>query len=139
MSDKNIDFRSPYDPVEKDLGLFAQGSNRNEQAKQMGRYAETFKPLARNNDPETSKLAADGARATASNHERLILACLSEFGAGTADELAERIGGTLTGVDVARRMGRLASVALVEDSGLHGLSAKGRKATVWELSVGQKQ
>lgn len=140
--DKNIDAVDPHRPVEHDLPLFNQNTNRDEQAKKMGQYAETFKPhkLARRTDPDTSRFAARSAGVLARRHEALILDCLNTHRRGTSEQIAKYIslsGYSIDGVKVSRRMKKLVLAGKIVNTGKTRLTVNNRPATVWML-VGQK-
>ena len=142
-SDKNIDSGDPHRRVEHDLPLFSDTS-RDEQAKQMGRYADKLKPhnLARSTDPDTSKVAAKKAGDLASRHESLILDCLNTHRRCTAEQIAKYInlsGYPMDNVKVSRRMAKLVLRGLVEDSGERRPTESNRPATVWILAENEEE
>lgn len=111
-----------FDPA-CDLPLFAQP------APSVRGSQTSAAPLARHNDPETSKAAGLAAREFLGDHERLILEALAA-GPGTKDEIASRIG-TLTEQQVARRMHGLQRAGKVEPTGMTRPSRSGRPERVW--------
>ena len=135
---KHIDTADPHRPVEDGLPLFSKTSG-DEQARGIGRYVEDFKAekLARSNDPETSKLAAEAAGSLVINHQRLIIEAVSEESAKdnmgmTADEIAIATGLTL--VQTARRTSDLESSGIIYKTGLTRKTRTGRIAAVWRLA-----
>ena len=134
---RHIDAVDPHRPVEHDLPLFAETS-RDEQAKEIGRYVESFKShkLARRTDPDTSRFAAQAAGSLVINHQRLIINALSEESAKdntglTSDESAIATGLTL--VQIARRTSDLEASGIIYKTGLTRKTRTGRLATVWRL------
>lgn len=146
--DKNIGAVDPHRPVEEGLPLFAETS-RDEQARQMGRYAESFKAekLARSTDTETSKLEAKAVGSLVINHQRLIINALSEeldkdnMGL-TSDEIAQATGLTLAQVAIGTPDLESNCIfsgtswfptGIIYKTGLTRKIRTGRLATVWRL------
>lgn len=86
-------------------------------------------PLARLSDPLTAKHAA---ASVGNGLEPLILACLSQYGDQTKDEIAARIPNAYP-PSITTAISRLRKDGFVEDSGCRRLSARRREATVWRL------
>ena len=87
--------------------------------------------LYKKSDPETSKLAANGARSLIKHHEKLIIDCLETYRTGSAEQIADRIN--LDSIKVARRMANLVRSGLVMDSGRRAMTRSNRQCIIWEI------
>lgn len=90
------------------------------------------KPLARRDDPVTSKASAAKAESVQSKHEALILKALQRIGRGTKDDIAQAAH-PLDAVSVARRMRKLANEGRVVEDGVEKLGS-GRNGTAWRVA-----
>ena len=86
-------------------------------------------PRARSDDPITSHMAADDAKALAKRHSNMILLCLTTFGPMGKDGIAQRTG--ITGVAVARRLPELQRNGFAQPTGKHVASNTGRQEREW--------
>lgn len=88
--------------------------------------------LARHCDPPTSRVAAE---TITGRTERLIVATFAAAGHGlTDDDLCGRLAG-LYGPTVRTARSRLTRDGRVVDSGVLGISARGRACVVWQLGA----
>lgn len=85
-------------------------------------------PLARADDPATSKYAASTVGAFAGRHRDMILGALRRLGPSTYEEIAAEIG--MEPVAVGRRLHELADKHLIDADGVRPTSKK-KPATVW--------
>jgi len=90
---------------------------------------------ARNSDPETSHLAAEGAHRTAhAFREECYRALMVAGPAGLTDfELADRVGRQQT--SAGKRRGELVTRGVVEDSGQRRRTPSGSTAIVWRVKL----
>lgn len=84
---------------------------------------------ARSDDPETSKQAASRVREFGSGHCSIILQCLIDHGAMTADEIAKRTA--LMAHQINKRLPDLEKAGKATPTGITRLSASGRPERVW--------
>jgi hypothetical protein len=86
-------------------------------------------PMARRDDPATSHEAAARAKELQAAHQRLILACLRQYGPLGKDGIAART--RLDGVQTCRRLTELHRQNLIEPTGRNVQSTAGRAEREW--------
>lgn len=103
---------------------------------------QTFRAVARRNDPETSHEAAASVKDISKTHER-ILEVLDRYGPATDEEiyryyfnLAELFSWPPASPSGLRsRRAELVTLGKVYDTGKKGHTSAGRPTTIWELSI----
>lgn len=80
---------------------------------------------------ETSAEAAEAMRPKASRLKRLCLNALAEYGALTADEIADRL--EIDRLAIRPRCSELASLGQIVDTGQRRINESGKRAIVWSL------
>lgn len=95
-------------------------------------------PAARRTDPETSHMAADDAKLTASRGRKLALCALLRFGPMTDFELADRTGLQQNSIGKRRldcqRVGLVRKCLGMNDEPIRRATPTGSSAQVWELT-----
>lgn len=81
---------------------------------------------------ETSAQAAAQAEPAASRLKRLCLAQLRDVGPMSPDECAERLGEDK--LSIRPRFSELAALGKIEDTGLRGHNASGRRCIIWRAT-----
>lgn len=87
---------------------------------------------ARASDAETSKAAARQAGSLVADHRRAILAIMSQGGAWSAHEIAERCG--LTSVQVSRRLAAMRDDGIIRRVDQTRKTPSGRDAQCYETT-----
>jgi biotin operon repressor len=119
------------DPSLPKLPLFDQAASRDDQAKQMGRFAGEFKAFAKRSDPETSHVAAKKIKKDLPKLEHLVLQSIRQSGdrGMTGDELAEDTN--IFRHTCCPRLAPLKRKGLIVDSGERRPGNTGKKQIVW--------
>jgi predicted transcriptional regulator len=90
-------------------------------------------PRVRKTDPKTSFEAAEAIKPVVSQHHKIILECLQEYGALGKDGIAG-----LTNLDsnqVARRLNEMKIIGLINLTGNTVRSNSGRNEREWEITL----
>ena len=88
-------------------------------------------PRVRATDPVTSFEAAEAIKPVVSDHHRIILECLQEYGALGKDGIAGLTN--LDGNQVARRLNEMKVIGLIELTGKLVKSNSGRNEREWNV------
>ena len=88
-------------------------------------------PRVRATDPVTSFEAAEAIKPVVSDHHRIILECLQEYGALGKDGISART--KLDGNQVARRLNEMKIIGLIELTGNVVKSNSGRNEREWNV------
>ena len=86
-------------------------------------------PRVRATDPVTSFEAAEAIKPVVSDHHRIILECLQEYGALGKDGISART--KLDGNQVARRLNEMQKIGLIHLTGKTVKSDSGRNEREW--------
>jgi predicted transcriptional regulator len=92
-------------------------------------------PRVRSTDPVTSFEAAEAIKPVVSDHHRIILECLQEYGALGKDGIAGLTN--LDGNQVARRLNEMKVLGLIQLTGKTVRSNSGRNEREWQCLTQQ--